>query len=101
MSAKVELKEGVAYGPGPDGRNWVKGIPQILADHEAINLYKSNSRFSVSELASVGKVKAAPVDSVVDETSEEVPAKSEEEEKEAKSTSKKDKKSSSKRKRKG
>jgi len=111
MTAKVELKEGVTYGPGPDGRSWQKGIPQFLVDSKAIQDYKSNSRFSVAELESAGKVKAALVEPVADEIPEKAPEaeddenaegfKSEDGEKEVKTIPKKDKKPSSKRKRKG
>jgi hypothetical protein len=110
VSAKVVLDEGVTYGPGPDGRSWVKGIPQILSDPEAIQLYKCNSRFLVTELESAGKVKAAPSEAKVDEPlAEEAPSGAKEDEApleikdeaEDKPAKRKYRKSTAKRKRKG
>ena len=59
--AKVELIEGVSYGPCPDKRTWKKGIPQLIYDPKSIEFYKNNSRFSVSYLESAGKVKSSSV----------------------------------------
>lgn len=56
--ARVELKEGATYGPGLDGRIWKNAVPQILSDPRAISFYKNNSRFLVTELISIGKVKS-------------------------------------------